>query len=182
MLGVLLAGPLQALQLPLNLFAHSIRKRNVGDLLAVPRDGILVAVAQLFPDGRQLLAQVELALSLLEAFVDFDADLVFERRLGQNLATPGDQHLQTRDDVAFLQHFQVLVQFQVGRVAGHVGELARVFDAPQHLSNRRGAAQVQQVFQNRAVLPREALCDWRQGTVIHSAPSRSTAPLLRTAR
>ena len=132
------------------------------DLLAVLGERVAVGVAQLLLDRRQLLAQVELALALFEAFVDLDADLVLERGFGQDLAAPGNQLLQPRDDVALLEDVEVLVQLQIGRVARHVGELAGVLDAAQHLANGRGAAQVQQVLEDRAVFPGQALGGRRQ--------------------
>ena len=43
----------------------------------------------------------------------------------------------------------MLVEFEMGRAAGHIGEPARVFDPSQYLSDRGCAAQVKQIFQNR---------------------------------
>src|SRR5579859_2905658 len=78
LLGILLAGALEAIELSLDLLAHVVRERRVGNLLAVLGERVAIGVAKLFFDRRQLLAQIELALALFETFVDLDPDPVFE--------------------------------------------------------------------------------------------------------
>jgi hypothetical protein len=176
LLGVLLAGALESLELTLDLLAHVVRKGRVGDFLAILGQGIAVGVAQLLLDRGQLLTQVELALAFFQSFVDLNADLVFQRGLGQNLPTPGDQLLETRDDIAFFEDFEMLVQFEIGRVAGHVGELARVVDPTQHLAIAEAPRRSSRFSKWRGVPARSArLAEARSGrrrrgsTVIHNA-------------
>ena len=78
LLGILFAGALEPLKLALDLFAHLVRKRCVDDLLAVLGQCVAVGIAQFLLDGRQLLAQIELALAFFEAFVDLNSNFVFE--------------------------------------------------------------------------------------------------------
>jgi hypothetical protein len=155
LLGILLAGALQAVELALDFFANGVREGRLGDLLAVLRQRVAIGLAQLLFDRGELLAQVELALALFEALVDLDANLVLQRGFGQDGASPGDQRLEPRHDVALLEDGQVLVQLQLGRIAGHIGELARMLDAAQHLTDSRCAAQVEQVLEHGAVLAGE---------------------------
>src|SRR4030095_15971885 len=79
-LGALLAGPLQPADLALDGGPHGLGHLALVDLAPVGADGVLalLALAEFLADGRQLLAQDELALRLLHALGDVLADLLFQ--------------------------------------------------------------------------------------------------------
>ena len=94
-LGVLLAGPLEAVELALDFFTNGFGHAGVLDLLAILGGDVAVRFAELFLDRFHLLAEEELALPLLHALLHLVADLVLERSVGQDLARPLDELLQT---------------------------------------------------------------------------------------
>ena len=137
-LGRLLGRALQAAELALGLLADVLGHVGVGDLLAVLLDDVLLAVlAELLADRVHLLAQEELALALLHALADVGADLVLQLELGQDLLGPGQDLLEALLDVEGLEDLDLLLERQVRRVAGRVGERAGVGDAAQELGDLR---------------------------------------------
>jgi len=135
-----------------HLLANSVRHFRGADLRAVFRDDVAVTFAELLLDRVHLLAEQELALPLLHPLVDLGADLVLERRFGQDVAGPGDQHLEPFLHVEGFEHLDLALQGEVRRVAGHVGKLARFVDGTDHLHRLGRAADLQQVLDQRAVL------------------------------
>ena len=89
-LRVLLAGPLEPVELALDFFSDRLGHAGIFDLLPVFGGNVTVALAEFFLDGLQLLAKQELALPLLHPFLYLVADLVLERGLGEDLAGPRD--------------------------------------------------------------------------------------------
>jgi hypothetical protein len=83
-----------------------------------------------------LLAQQELALLLLHAFLDVLADGLGDVELGQVITAPLQQLLEPLGDVAGLQQPDLLLVAEVRGVAGEVGEGGRVvhlLDRVDHL-------------------------------------------------
>ena len=94
-LGVLLAGALEAPSSRSTSFRTCVGEGRLVDALPILRRDVAIALAQLALDRLELLAQVVLALALLKALVDFAADLVLEGDLRQDLAAPGDELLES---------------------------------------------------------------------------------------
>src|SRR5207237_8968524 len=155
-LRVLLAGPLQPVQLALDLLANRGGHLRLLHPLAVLGGGVTI-VAELFLDRLHLLAEQELALALLHAFLDVGADLVLERDLSQDIPLPGDHALQARLPVALLQELDLLLNREVGRVARHVGEMAGLVDTAQHHGDGAGSTELEDVLDQRPVLTHELL-------------------------
>jgi hypothetical protein len=152
-LRALLAGPLQPVELALHRGARRLRQGvEPGPVLG---DGALaVAVlTQLLADGGQLLAQQELALVLLHPLGDVGVDALLQGQVGEGLARPTEHLLQPGLHVDRLQDLQLLLEGEVGRVAGGVRHGAGVGDAPQRLGQPAGAPVVEDVLDDGAVLP-----------------------------
>ena len=157
-LGRLLGHPFQAAQFLLRLLQDVGGHAGVGDLLAVLADDVLLAVlAELLADRAHLLAQQELALALLHAFADVGADLVLQLQVGQRVLGPAHDELEAGLDLDRLQDLDLLLEGQVGRVAGGVGDLAGVGDPPEELGHLRHAARLHDVLDHGAVLASELL-------------------------
>ena len=112
--GVLLAGALQPAKLALDLGAHGIGHAGVSDALAVRRDDVATVLTKLLLDGLELLAQQEVALTLLQSFSHVAADLLLERGLCDGRLGPFDQARESRFDVQHLEHLDLLLHAQVG--------------------------------------------------------------------
>src|SRR5829696_5931534 len=153
-LGVLLAGPLQAADLPLDRLADGLGHLALLDLgpVGVDRALAVLALAELLADGGQLLAQDELALALLHPLGHVLADAVLELDLAQGVPAPGEHLLEALLDVDRLQHLDLLLERQVRGVDGGVGDLAGVGDAPQQLGDLGGAAGLEDVLDHGPVL------------------------------
>ena len=151
-LRVLLAGPLEPVELALDFLTDGVGHASVFDLLAIFGGNVAVAFAEFLLDRFELLAQQELALPLLHPFLDLAPDFVLERSVGENLASPGDQRLEPGFNVERLQDLDLTLQRKVGRVARQVGELTRTIDAAHHLDDLTGAAQLEQVLDEGLVL------------------------------
>src|SRR5205823_194801 len=83
------AGPLEPVELALDFLTGGVGHAGLFDLLSILGGDVAVAFAEFLLDRFELLAQQELALPLLHAFLDFATDLVLERGIGENLAGPG---------------------------------------------------------------------------------------------
>ena len=120
---------------------------------------VLVAAepVELLADGVELAAQEELALRLLHALFDVGLDLLAQGEVGEGVPRPTEDEPQTRLDVDRLEHLDLLGQREVGRVARHVGEAARLGDVAQLGRDTAGATGVEDVLEHGAVLPRQLL-------------------------
>lgn len=131
-LGRLVGGPLQLVDLLERGLADVLRQ--VGGLHAgavvVGLLAVLLAVqlAQLLADGFQLTPQQELALLLVDAFLDVLGDGLGDVLLGEVVAQLLGGELQTGHRVGGLQQLDLLVGGQERRVAGVVGERRDVVD------------------------------------------------------
>ena len=137
-------------------FSDVLGHAGVVDLLAVLLDDVLLAVlAELLADRAHLLAQQELALALLHALADVGADLVLQLQVGEHVLRPAQDQLEARLDVERLQHLDLLLDREVGRVAGGVGHGAGLRDAAQELGDGGDAARLDDVLDHRPVLAGE---------------------------
>ena len=145
LLGILLAHALEPVELLVDRGTHRVGQLLVGELRAVLRDDVVVAFAELLADRVHLPAQQHLALLLVEVVADLGADLVLQLEIGERLAHPREHELEPRFDVDRLQQLDSLLDRQVGRVRGRVGELAGIVDPGEHVGDTPRAA----VFENR---------------------------------
>src|SRR5205823_4262105 len=97
----------------------------------------------------------ELPLALVDVLLDLLADLVLDGDLGEGLLGPGEDLLEALLDVEGLEDLDLLLQTEVGRVPGHVGEGARLGDAPEDLGDLRDAAGLDDVLDGAPVLAGE---------------------------
>ena len=124
-LGVRIAHPLETGQLALGLLPHRVRHAGVGNLLPVFVGDRAVVFAELLADRVHLPAQEVLALLLLRAVLDVVADALAHLQLGEPIALQLQRQRQPLDDVERLEQLQLLLEVQVGGVAGGVGQRAR---------------------------------------------------------
>ena len=153
-LGALLAGALEPVQLLVDRLADVLGHVLAGELGPVLLDDVLAVadLAQLLADGGHLLAQQELALGLLHALVDVVVDALLQGEVGQDVVHPGQHLLQALLDVDGLQDLDLLLEGELGGVAGGVGHLAGVGDAPQVLGEAAGALLVEDGLDDGPVL------------------------------
>ncbi len=155
-LARLLAHALEAGQLALGLLAHLVRHAGLGDLRAVLLDHGAVVVAELLLDRLHLLAQEVLALLLLGAGLHVVADLAAHLHLGEALALELERAGEPLGHVEGLEQLDLLVVGEVGRVAGGVGERARLDDrADEGRDAAVVPAQLEQLLDDGAVLALE---------------------------
>jgi hypothetical protein len=138
-LGGLLAHLLEAPELLLGLLADFVGHARFLDLHAVLVHDGAVVLAELLADRLHLPAQEVLALLLLGAALHVLADPAADVELGQRLALEAQRQLEPLLDVDRLEQLDLLLEVEVGRVAGRVGERARLRDRAQ---KRRDAAVV----------------------------------------
>ena len=155
-LAALLAHALEAVELALGLLAHVVGHARLGDLRAVVVGDRAVVLAELLADRLHLLAQEVLALLLLGAVLDVVADAAAHLQLGQALALVLEGELEALGDVERLEDADLLLDRQIGAVAGRVGQRARVDDGAQERSDTIvGAALLEDLLDDRAVLALE---------------------------
>ena len=118
-------------------------------------DGAVV-FAELLADRVHLPAQEVLALLLLRAVLDVVADALADPQLGQPLLLELQRQLQPLDDVERLEQLELLREVQVRRVAGGVGQRARIGDrAHERADPPIVAAQLEDFLDDGAVLALE---------------------------
>ncbi len=155
-LAALLAHALQAVELALGLVAHRVRHAGRGDLRAVVVGQAALILAELLADRLHLLAQEVLALLLLGAGLDVVADATADLQLGEPLALELQRERQALGHVERLEDADLLVEVQVGAVAGRVGQRAGIGDAAQEGSDAVvGAALLEDLLDDGAVLALE---------------------------
>ena len=139
--------------LALGLLADGVGHAGLGDLRAVVLGDGRVVLAELLADRLHLLAQHVLALLLRRALLDVVADAPANLQLGEPLALQPQRELQPLDDVDRLEQLDLLVEGDVGRVGGGVGERAGLADrADEGRDAAVVAAQLEDLLDGRAVL------------------------------
>ena len=154
-LRILFAGALETAELALDLLADRVGHSRLIDPAPVLSHDVAAVLAELFLDGIELLAEQELPLSLVHAFLHVVADLVLERGLGQDLAGPLDQPAKAFLDVERGQDLDLALERQVRRVTGQVGQLAGLVDPLNHLYDFTSATDLEQVLDQRLVFARQ---------------------------
>ena len=154
MLGALLGGPLELADLPGDRRGDRLRQlQRVSPGAVVVGTGLTVTfVTQLLADGLELAAEQELALGLLHPLLDVGLDPLAQGDVGQHLARPAEDQAEALHDIDRLQHGHLLVQRQVRRVAGQVGDPARLGRVGQALGQPARPAGHQDVLHHRPVL------------------------------
>ena len=150
------AHALEAGELALGLLAHGLRHAGFLDLLAVVLGDGRRVLAELALDRLHLLAQEVLALLLVGARLDVLADALAHLQLGEPVALELQRALEALGDVEDLQQLDLLLEGQVGRVAGGVGERPRLGDRAQEGRDAAVvAAQLEDLLDHGAVLALE---------------------------
>jgi len=140
-------------ELALGLLLDGLGHAGLFDLRAVLLDDRRIVVAELLADRLHLLAQQVLALLLLGAGLDVVADAAADLGLGQRVALGGQCQPQALDDVQLLQQLHLLLEGQVGGVAGAVGQGAGIGDRAEERRDAAViAAQLELLLHHRAVL------------------------------
>ena len=159
------AHPLEPAELALRLLADVVGHVGRRDLLPVLLDHRALVLAELLADRVQLLAEEVVALLLLRAGLDVLADALADLELGEPLTLEAQGELQPLDDVDGLQKLHLLVEGDVGRVAGRVGERTRLaHGADERRDALVGAAQLEDLLDDGAILDLELsrLCPRRR--------------------
>ena len=154
-LGALLTCALELVDLLLDGAAHLVGQVTIGDLSAevVGRRRLrAVELAQLLLDGIHLATEEELALGLLHALLDIGADALADRQVAEGLLGPAEHQTQPRLDVGRLEHLDLLLELEVGRVAGGIGERVGVGHGREHRDDTGGTAGLEDVLDDGAVL------------------------------
>ena len=154
-LGALLTGALQPVDLVLHLGRHLLRHAGVGEPLAIGGDHVVPSLAQLLLDGLELLAQDELALVLLHPLGHLGADAVLEIGLAERLLRPRNDEGQPLLDIERLQDLQLLGQAEVGGVPGKIGQVSGRSGFAEELDGSAGAPDLQQALDQRAIFARQ---------------------------
>ena len=142
-LGVLVAAALELADLAQGRLADVVGQVGLLDAFAVVLGVLGLVVAELLADRRELLAQDELALVLVDALLDRLGDLLVDVGLGEVVAGPADQQCQALGDIGRLQKLTLLLVVEVGRVARGVGQLAGVGEALDRVDDLPGVALLQ---------------------------------------
>ena len=135
--------------------AYGVRHVRGLDPGAVVVRALGLALAELLADRGELLAEQELALALLHPLADVLTDLVGELGLGEVVAGPADQRLETRLDVGVLEELALAVRGEVRRVAGRVRDRAGVGHLVDLVDDLPGLAALEHGDDEPLVLLRE---------------------------
>ena len=149
--------------------------RRLGDLRAVLVDDGRLVLAELLADRVELLAQDVLALLLLHARVDVLADAAADLHRRSRSRWKSSASSRRSVDVEGLEQLDLLLERQVGRVAGRVGERAGLGDRAHEGGDAAVvAAQLEDLLDDRAVLALE-LAEALAGGVSSGRSSTSTS-------
>ena len=152
----LVAHPLEPGELALGLLEHVLGHLGLGDLRPVLLDDGALVLAELLADRVELAAEDVLALLLLDAGLDVLLDSPPHLHERQSLALQLESELEPLADVDLLEQLDLLLEREVGGVAGGVGESAGLGDR----ADERGdppvvAAQLEDLLDHGAVLDLE---------------------------
>ena len=155
-LAALLAHALEPAELLARPAPDRLGHARLVDLRAVLVDDRCVVLVELLADRLHLLAQEVLALLLVGAGLHVVADAPAHLQLGEPLALELQRELEALGDVERLQQLDLLLEGDVGRVAGGVGQRARLGDRAQERGHAAVvAAQLEDLLDHRAVLALE---------------------------
>ncbi len=100
-------------------------------------------------------AQQELALRLLHALLDVAADALAQAQVGEGVARPTEDAPQPGFELDRLEDLDLLLEREVGAVAGRVREQRRLGDGAEQLDDTTGPPGVEDVLEHGAVLARQ---------------------------
>ena len=142
-LGALVGRPFQLADLAQRRLAHLLGQVRRLDAAAEVVGAVRLVLAEFLADRGELLAQQELALRLVHAVADVVADLVGHLELGEVLAGPLGDAFEPGRHIGRLEQVALLLQGQVGRVSGQVGDVGRIVDALHRVDHLPGVAPLQ---------------------------------------
>ena len=155
-LGRLVAHALEPRELLVGLLEHVLGHLGLGDLRAVLLDDRALVLAELLADRVELAAQDVLALLLLDAGLDVLLDAPAHLHESEALALQLEGELEPLTHVDGLEQLHLLLEGQVGRVAGGVGERAGLGDRADEGGDAAVvAAQLEDLLDRCAVLALE---------------------------
>ena len=155
-LGRLVAHALEPRELALRLLENALWHLGLGDLLPVLLDHRRLVLTELLADRVELAAQDVLALLLLDARLDVLLDPLPHLHEREALALELERQLEPLANVDGLEQPHFLLEGQVRRVAGGVGERPRLGDRADERSDPAVvAAQLEDLLDHRAVLALE---------------------------
>ncbi len=158
-LGALLARPLELVHLLQHGSLHGLRKgRLFRPGPEVPRLGSIARsgeLTELLADRLQLAAEEELALGLLHPLLDARLDLVAKSKVSEGVSRPREHEAKPLGDVDRLEDLHLVLERQVRRVAGEIGDEGRLCHLPQPFSHPAGTPREQDVLEHGAVLAGE---------------------------
>ena len=134
-------------------------------------DDVVVALAELLADGRQLLAQQVLALLLVDPFGDVGADLGGDLQLGEVVLGPGHDQVDALAEIDGAQDCSLMIEVGLAPCRDGVGQLTGVGDAAQDLGQAAAVAQLGDLFQHD---PQFAVADSTRGVGRPSASSSTS--------
>ena len=151
-LGVRVPHALETCHLAVGLLPHRVGHARARNLLTVfVRNGAVV-LAKLLANGVHLTAQEILALLFLRAVFHVVSNALAHLQLRQPLPLKPKRQPEPLDDVEGFEQLQLLGEAQVGRVAGGVGQCARVGDGPHERANPSLVSpQLEDLVHDRAV-------------------------------
>ena len=155
-LGRLVAHALEPRELAVGLDLDVLGHLGLGDLLPVLLDDRSLVLAQLLADRVELAAQDVLALLLLDSGLDVVLDALADLHQRQSLTLKLEGQLEPRAHVDGLEQPHLLLERDVGGVAGRVREGAGLGDrAYEGRDPAVVAAQLQDLLDHRAILTLE---------------------------
>ena len=155
-LGRLVAHALEPRELLLGLLEHVLGHLGLGDLPPVLLDDRALVLAELLADRVELAAQDVLALLLLDAGLDVLLDAPPHLHESEALALQLEGELEPLAHVDRLEQLHLLLEGQVGGIAGGVGERAGLGDRADEGGDAAVvAAQLEDLLDDRAVLALE---------------------------
>ena len=124
--GVRVAHALESRQLTLGLLLHGLRHAGGGDLLPIFLGDRTLVLAEFFTNRVHLAPQEILALLFLRTRLHVVADALADAQFGEPLLLEAQRQRQPLDDVERFQQLELLVDVQIGRVAGGIRQRARL--------------------------------------------------------
>ena len=156
---------------------------GLGDLRPVLLDDGRLVLAELLADRVELAAQDVLALLLLDPGLDVLLDAPAHLHERQALALHLERELEALADVDRLEELDLLLEGQVGRVAGGVGERAGLADRAHEGGDAAVvAAQLEDLLDDRAVLALELADPPVDGLVVRALLDLDEEPALAVGR
>ena len=104
---------------------------RVGDFLSILLDDGAIAFSEFFSDSVHLTTQQVLALLFLRAGIDVFTDPLAQLQLGEAFLLQAHGQRQPLDDVERLQQVDFLLDADVRRIAGGVGQRTGASDRSQ---------------------------------------------------